>query len=154
LANNQNHFADVFSSFGFNSFPGLFNGFMRPSADVQRILDANRLALSNYYVIGVQMRAILRLSKIAEQHLWRTMLFLKSRAESLQKKPVVFYVCADSREIWDRTVAAFGKEIVFSASVAAGRVGRVTKEVRTPHSLFTPSFFGTLVLRQSLMFAP
>lgn len=129
LANNQNHFAAVFSSFGPNSFPGLFNGLLRPSVDVQRILDEQRLELSNYYVIGVQMRVVgLRLSKQAEEHVWRTMLFLKSRAETFQTKQVVFYVCADSKDVWDRTVAMFGKDIMFSASISAGRVGRVTKE--------------------------
>lgn len=139
LANNQNHFAAVFSSFGHNSFPGLFNGLLRPSAEVQRILDAQRLMLSNYYVIGVQMRAILRLSKQAEEHVWRTMLFLKSRAEFFQTKQVVFYVCADSKDVWDRTVAIFGKDIIFSASITAGRVGRVTKEVQNPFMFRTCS---------------
>jgi hypothetical protein len=143
LANNQNHFAAVFSSFGYNPFPGLFNGLLRPSEDVQRILDAHQLVLSSYYVIGVQMRAILRLSKQAEEHVWRTMLFLKSRAESLQTKHVIFYVCADSKEVWDRTVAMFGKDIVFSASITAGRVGRVTKEVHAP---FATLLLSTVVL--------
>ena len=39
LANNQNHFVSVFASFGFNTFPGLFNGFFQPAADVQKVLD-------------------------------------------------------------------------------------------------------------------
>jgi hypothetical protein len=53
----------------------------------------------------------------------------RADAEASQSKPVAFYVCADSREPWNRIVALFGKDIIFSASVAAGRIGRVTKEV-------------------------
>ncbi len=131
LANNPAHAAAVFSSFGHNTFPGIFNGFLRPSAEVEKVLVQWRLSLfSNFYVIGVQLRvAGLRLSLQAEQHVWRLMMFLKAEAEASQRRPVAFYVCADSPEPWHRMVAAFGKDIIFSASVAAGRIGRVTREV-------------------------
>jgi hypothetical protein len=131
LANNQNHLETIFPSFGYNSFPGIFNGFIRPSQEVQKILDSHRFIFSDYYVIGVQLRSILRLHKQAEAHVIRIMLYLKSQAEGFQRKPVVFYICPDTKEVWDRVVAAFGKDIMFSASVAAGRVGRATKEVPT-----------------------
>jgi hypothetical protein len=131
LANNQNHFVSVFSAFGPNTFPGLFAGFFKPSADVQKVLDEYHSALfSKFYVIGVQLRvAGVRLSRKAEESVWRTMLYLKTEAEASQAKPVVFYVCADSKEPWDRVVSLFGQENIFSASVAAGRIGRVSKEV-------------------------
>jgi hypothetical protein len=130
LANNQNHFVTVFTSFGFNTFPGLFKGFFHPSKDVQSVLDEYRLGLfRNFYVIGVQLRGILRLSKTAEEAVYRAMLFLKAEAEASQNKPVVFYVCADTKVPWDRIISIFGKDIIFSASVQAGRIGRITKEV-------------------------
>jgi hypothetical protein len=131
LASNPSHFVSVFSSFGHNTFPGIFNGFLHPSADVQKILDEYQLTLfNNFYVIGVQLRVVgLRLSPQAEAHVWKLMLFLKSQAEASQGKPVAFYVCADTQAPWDRLVAMFGKDIIFSASITAGRVGRVTKQV-------------------------
>jgi len=121
----------VFSAFGPNIFPGLFSGFFKPSADVQKVLEEYRLALfSKFYVIGVQLRvAGVRLSRPAEELMWRTMLYLKTEAEIAQVKPVVFYVCADSKEPWDRVVSLFGRDNIFSASVAAGRIGRGSKEV-------------------------
>ncbi len=89
------------------------------------------------------MRVVgLRLSKQAEEHVWRTMLFLKSQAESFQAKQVVFYVCADSKEVWDRTVSMFGKDILFSASITAGHIGRVTKEVQHPNCSVFAGLFG------------
>jgi len=137
LASNPSHFVSVFSSFGHNTFPGIFNGFLHPSADVQKILDEYQLTLfNNFYVIGVQLRVVgLRLSPQAEAHVWKLMLFLKSQAEASQGKPVAFYVCADAQAPWDRLVAMFGKDIIFSASIAAGRVGRVTKQVPFRHQL-------------------
>ena len=121
----------MFSAFGPNTFPGLFSGFFKPSADVQKVLDEYHLAIfSKFYVIGVQLRvAGVRLSRKAEESVWRSMLYLKTEAEASQVKPVVFYVCADSKEPWDRVVSLFGKENIFSASVAAGKIGRVSKEV-------------------------
>jgi len=121
----------VFSAFGPNTFPGLFSGFFKPSADVQKVLDEYHLAIfSKFYVIGVQLRvAGVRLSRKAEESVWRSMLYLKTEAEASQVKPVVFYVCADSKEPWDRVVSLFGQENICSASVAAGRIGRVSKEV-------------------------
>ncbi len=131
LASNQHHFAYVYSAFGPNTFPGLFSGFFKPSADVQKVVNEYRLALfDRFYVIGVQLRvAGLRLSRAAEESVWRTMLYLKTEAEASQAKPVVFYICADIQEAWDRAVSLFGKDVIFSASVAAGRVGRDSKEV-------------------------
>ncbi len=131
LASNQHHFAYVYSAFGPNTFPGLFSGFFKPSADLQKVLNEYRSALFNrFYVIGVQLRvAGLRLSKAAEESVWRTMLYLKTEAEASQAKPVAFYICADIQEAWDRAVSLFGKDVVFSASVAAGHVGRDSKEV-------------------------
>jgi hypothetical protein len=130
LANNQNHFPAIFPSFGYNSFPGIFKGFLHPSADVQRILDAHRALFQSFYVIGVQLRAKTRLRAEVEEHVWRLMLFLKSQAEAAQRKPVVFYLCIDSKEPWDRLISLFGKDIIFSASITAGRIGRLSKEVR------------------------
>ena len=130
LANNQNHFSTIFPSFGYNSCPGIFKGFLHPSADVQIILDAHRALFQNFYVIGVQLRAKTRLRAEVEEHVWRLMLFLKSQAEAAQRKPVVFYLCIDSKEPWDRLISLFGKDIIFSASITAGRIGRMSKEVR------------------------
>jgi hypothetical protein len=35
-ANNQNHLDTVFPTFVYNSFPGIFNDFIRPSQEVQK----------------------------------------------------------------------------------------------------------------------
>ena len=45
-----------------------------------------RIFFSVYYVIGVQLRYILRLHKQAEAHVIRIMLYLKSQAECFQRK--------------------------------------------------------------------
>ncbi len=132
LANNQNHFASVFLSFGYNSFPGIFKGFFHPSVDVQKVLDEYLALFRNFYVIGVQLRTKTRMRIEAEEHVWRLMLFLKTQAEAVQRKAVVFYVCADSQEPWNRLVSLFGNEILFSASITAGRIGRISKEVLVP----------------------
>ena len=125
LAANPHHFMSIFASFGhINMFPSLFSHLFRPTLDVLKVAGRYRPKFERFYVIGVQIRSILRFPKENERWIWRTMLHLQAQAEAVQDKPVMFYVCSDTLPPWNRLQRVFGKERLMSASIQDGFIGR------------------------------
>jgi len=129
LTANPHHSMPIFASFGHtNIFPVLFSHLFRPTSDILDVTARFRAIFHRSYVIGVQIRSILRFPKENEHWIWRAMLHLQAQAEARQDKPVMFYVCTDTLPPWNRLLRVFGEERLMSASIQDGFIGRSSQK--------------------------